>query len=91
MATDRTRRLIKTRDASAKLSGAQRSRRRLQKEAIKLHQLIVDAKARLEEIDEEEQVHSDAIDKYAGEIAEAHAEPATPTEEVDNGSQEESS
>ena len=36
MATPRTRRLVNTGDASAHLNAAQRGRRRLQKEAIKL-------------------------------------------------------
>ncbi len=76
MATERTRRLVRTGDASAKLNGAQRARARLQKEAIKLHQAIDLAKKRIEEIDEEETVLSDAIEKYAGEIADAHAEPS---------------
>jgi len=81
VATPRTRRLVGTGDASAKLAGAQRSRARLREEAIKLHQAVALAQKRLEEIDEEEQVHSDAIEHYAGMIAEAHKEPTNGTTE----------
>ena len=75
MATERTRRLVATRDASAKLNGAQRARQRIQKEAIELHQGIADAQKRLVEIDDEEELLSESIDTYAGVIADAHAEP----------------
>ena len=80
MATPRTRRLIKAGDNAARLNTAIRARGRLQKEAIKLVGEIERLKKRLDEINEEEEVISAAIESHADEIVEAHAEPDEPTE-----------
>ena len=75
MASPRVRRLISVASASTELNDAIRARRRLQEEAIKLNRSIVAAGERLTEIDKEETILSDSIERYAGMIAKAHAEP----------------
>jgi hypothetical protein len=74
MATDRTRRLIATGNAARELSTARNLRRLLEDEGIKLNRAVVAARARLAEIDEEEEVLSATIDKAGGEIAVAYAD-----------------
>jgi signal transduction histidine kinase len=82
MATPRTRRLIQVGDESARLNTAIRARRRLQKEAVNLVAEITRLTKRLEEVNEEEEVISAAIDDHAGKIADAHRDPPGPPGEI---------
>jgi signal transduction histidine kinase len=83
MATPRTRRLIKVGDDSAHLNTAIRARRRLQKEAMRLVADIAKLSKRLEEVNEEEEVISAAIEQHAGVIVDAHKEPDTEPSEAE--------
>jgi uncharacterized protein YlxW (UPF0749 family) len=59
-----------------------RARRRLQKEATNLLADIARLTKRLEDVNEEEDVISAAIDQHAGAIADAHKEPPGQEEDV---------
>jgi hypothetical protein len=67
----------------AKLSAAVRARRRLFVEGKKLHRGIQIAKARLVEIDEEEEILTAAIDEHGAAVAAASAEPKEKPSEAD--------
>lgn len=75
MATERTRRLIAVGSSTRRLNAATGARQRLKEEAIKLNRVIQAAQSRLKQIDEEEEVHSAAIEASGAEIVAAHAEP----------------
>lgn len=75
MATERTRRLINTGNAAARMNAAERARSRLYVEGKKLLRGITEAQKRLKEIDEEEEVLSATIDECGAIIAEANAGP----------------